>query len=746
MASLYVPIIVNDELNKNRANLFSIATKEIAGKKSEFNGRDVYEFNSKLKKTFSQSFSFDIYEYGKDKKSGVFKNFSENTSSISLGVYCTAYATAYNRQLREKYDSITVTGNYDIDDDKKIILTDVIFLEEKFRVAQQYAKNHADKRHLFIYVSKNTEIEEGETDNLLVIRFSPTDSINLVFAEIFEPVYTVLQQQSLIPLVSDVNFIETKGFLVEKKKLARVSDWHILLFYGEQNSGKTLVAKELCKYLMTVNNCTCDVCSCDEKLEEIILENRKCKDNETFYNYIKEKLSDEDGKISYSDILLLDNVQTTKIEELVICLKKLKKYKNIIITVWYAPQIIDNNVICCSILSVNVLSFEQFSNFIKNITAPDKIRNNQSEFSELIYLLYEKYKNLIGYIPTIIRTLPNNGLRLIIKEIQNTNFSQIKFKNEFALKQALKYMDFLTQSVLFSIIGNRLIGDVDGKFAGKKLNYSIILNNIKNVLLKVPNVLTDFMIQDSLTKLASLNIIQICKSKRRGEFVEMKDSIVEGLLFSSFEDQTTMLIKNLFVNEPTVFVYAKKYKKTEFIIKHVEELNVSISDSGFPRLKDFADIFQGLHIPGRERTKQLRGDGYLIIKPQYIFDHKVHLGNSSKYYCSKEYISSMNAFRFFLRKGDIVVAKTGKCNFAVYDGENECVIANSNVAIIRPYEDSQKVFEEFFSSELGIKYFDKKLKLLDTGKIYGDERVRNGWGLPEITIPPLSMLIEKTDK
>jgi hypothetical protein len=226
----------------------------------------------------------------------------------------------------------------------------------------------------------------------------------------------------------------------------------------------------------------------------------------------------------------------------------------------------------------------------------------------------------------------------------------------------------------------------------------------------------------------------------------MKDSIVEGLLFSSFEDQTTMLIKNLFVNEPTVFVYAKKYKKTEFIIKHVEELNVSISDSGFPRLKDFADIFQGLHIPGRERTKQLRGDGYLIIKPQYIFDHKVHLGNSSKYYCSKEYISSMNAFRFFLRKGDIVVAKTGKCNFAVYDGENECVIANSNVAIIRPYEDSQKVFEEFFSSELGIKYFDKKLKLLDTGKIYGDERVRNGWGLPEITIPPLSMLIEKTDK
>lgn len=561
MATLYVPIIVNDELNKNRPNLFSVTSKEFSGKKSEFNGRDVSELNSKLKKTFSQQFSFDIYEYGKEKKEGVFKNFSENTLSISLGILCSAYATVHNCQLKEKYDSITVTGNYNIDEDKKIILTDVIFLEEKFKTAQQYAKNHADKSHLFIYVSKNTEIEEGEIDNLLVIRFSPEDSINLVFAEIFESVYTDLQQQSLIPLTSNVNFIETKAFLVEKKKLARLDDWNILLFYGEQNSGKTLVAKELCKYLITVNKCTCDVCSVDEKLEEIILENRKSENNKIIHNYLADKIRKDKNNSQNADILLIDNAQTTNISEFIESLKVYKNYAKIVITSWYPIQKAENDIICQHVSNFNIFNLRQFTSFVKDNISPEVLKNNKVEVIDLIDALYENYKNLPGYIPAIVRNLPNNGLKTIITEIKADNLTEFRNKTDFALKQAFNYMDFFSQLVIFAIIGNRLVG--------KKIKNYSISETITKSILKDENLLSDFMISNAISNLCYLNIIQIRKTEKKTEFIEIKDSVLKWLAFNHSFKPNTEKIREILVPSTISFFYAAKLRNITYIDDYI---------------------------------------------------------------------------------------------------------------------------------------------------------------------------------
>lgn len=561
MATLYVPIIVNDELNKNRPNLFSVTSKEFSGKKSEFNGRDVSELNSKLKKTFSQQFSFDIYEYGKEKKEGVFKNFSENTLSISLGILCSAYATVHNRQLKEKYDSITVTGNYNIDEDKKIILTDVIFLEEKFKAAQQYAKNHADKSHLFIYVSKNTEIEEGEIDNLLVIRFSPEDSINLVFAEIFESVYTDLQQQSLIPLTSNVNFIETKAFLVEKKKLARLDDWNILLFYGEQNSGKTLVAKELCKYLITVNKCTCDVCSVDEKLEEIILENRKSENNKIIHNYLADKIRKDKNNSQNADILLIDNAQTTNISEFIESLKVYKNYANIVITSWYPIQKAENDIICQHVSNFNIFNLRQFTSFVKDNISPEVLKNNKEEVIDLIDALYENYKNLPGYVPAIVRNLPNNGLKTIITEIKADNLTEFRNKTDFALKQAFNYMDFFSQLVIFAIIGNRLVG--------KKIKNYSISETITKSILKDENLLSEFMISNAISNLCYLNIIQIRKTEKKTEFIEIKDSVLKWLAFNHSFMPNTEKIREILVPSTISFFYAAKLRNITYIDDYI---------------------------------------------------------------------------------------------------------------------------------------------------------------------------------
>lgn len=738
MTKLYVPI--NIERQQNSFNLYEVES-EISGI-TLFNGCSVLSQQVKLDLLFkNECFDFRII---KEKSETPFLDFNGNkdsstVDSISLGIFCSAYAKLNNRQLKDKYDSIIVTGNYNIAEYGKINLADVIYIEGKFKAAKQYAKNHADKKHLFIYVSKNPEIKEGETDNLLVIRFSPADSINLVFAEIFEPIYTDLQQQSLIPLTSDVNFIETKEFLIEKKKLARLDDWQILLLYGEQNSGKTLVAKELCKYLMTVNNCTCDVCSVDEKLEEIILENRKCKENEKLYKYIDETLVEEYGKVASSDILLIDNVQTVNIDDFLEALKSYKKYQNIVITSWYNSKINNKKNFRKAISSLNLLNQQQFSNFVRNLLPYEVIQNNNSEISTLISFLYEKYSNLPGYIPTITRSIPNNGLKNFIEKLRIEDLTEFKNKTEFALKQALKYMDFFNQAVLYSILGNRQACDAHGKI--EKLNPGKISYNIKNVLLKEPQILTDDMIQASITRLCALNIIQIKRSKRRGEFIEIKDSIAKVLLFSDFKGQPTELLRKLFIFSHLMAINEKRYKMTELINKRQKNLLNKITSPKYPKLKDLAEVFTGLSIPATIRTKREELD-YLIIKPQYIFDYTVHLGNNCKYYCSKNFTSSIrNVEKYFLKKGDIVVNtkknNNGSFTFAIYNADNNIAIANLGIVIIRPKDNYFASLENFFSSEEGKKQFDEVLKLFYANGIEGGE-VK--FYLSEISIPLLPEL------
>ena len=571
MSKLFVPIIVNEELEESRCNLFSVIShkREITNyHDSEFNGYSYPYLDKILKCIFpANTFSFDILEYDKNPEFGVFENFSENTASISLGVFCSAYAEINNRTYKSTYDSITLTGNLQIDNGK-IKLSDVIFIKEKFEAATNYAKNHANKKHLFIYVSTNNEIEEGETDNLLVIRFSPTDSINLVFAEIFEPNYSDLQKQSVIPLDSDINFIETKEFLIEKKKLARLDDWHILLLHGEQNSGKTLVAKELCKYLMTVNNCTCDVCSIDENLEEKILENRKLENNKELYDYLADKIQRGKNNSQNADILLIDNVQTAHINEFV---KSLKGYKNnyakIVITTWYPIQKNANGIICQSVSDFNTFTLRQFTSYVRNNISLKVLKTNKEEIIDLVEVLYEKYKNLPGYIPAIVRNLPNNGLKKIIDEINADNLTEYKDKSDFALKRAFDYMDFFSQLVIFAILGNRLVG--------KKIKTHSIIEAISKAVLKEENLLSEYMISNSISNLCSLNIIQIRKTKNKSEFIEMKDSDLDWLVFNHSINQNTEKIRALLVPSSISFIYAAKFNNMSYIEEYIKTVQNS---------------------------------------------------------------------------------------------------------------------------------------------------------------------------
>ena len=133
-------------------------------------------------------------------------------------------------------------------------------------------------------------------------------------------------------------------------------------------------------------------------------------------------------------------------------------------------------------------------------------------------------------------------------------------------------------------------------------------------------------------------------------------------------------------------------------------------------LGSIADVFVGMRIPGWER----KGTDYLIIKPQHIFDYKVHLGNNRKEYCNKDFVKSFADYqKYFLKDGDVLVRMTGKPDFGIYSGEDNKVIANGNTLVIRPNAENKKMLHEFFTSEAGINLFEKNLFKMYARKFCG---------------------------
>nr|MCR5290954.1 hypothetical protein [Treponema sp.] len=423
MATLYVPIIVNDEINKIRANLFSITSKEYSGKKSEFNGREVSEFNAKLKKTFSQSFSFDIYEYGKEKKDGVFKNFSGNTLSISLGILCSAYATAHKHQLKEKYDSITVTGNFDIDDNGKICLHDVIYLKEKYNAVQNYASVNADKKHLFLYVSSEEVVPEGlQENNVLVIRYDGSFPVECIFAEVFEP--TDIQKQCIQSLQQyKKDYIETVSFIKWKKELVQ-SNCNGILLYGASNSGKTLAATNLLKYMIV-----------SATVEEIIWVT--ISDNIAFWDKLRKGLSSKYFEIIKEEFpdqfdmldrlleenkkccLIFDNIEGDFTDRILEFIKNnykgalAKKILKIVITAWKNSE--DRSV-------------------LQNLQLQEKNCETLMVHTDLKYIVYNAFENM-GIVPLSLKDFKENQNKLL------------EFLSELCFDEGKSFPGRITQSI-----------------------------------------------------------------------------------------------------------------------------------------------------------------------------------------------------------------------------------------------------------------------------------------------------------
>jgi len=139
-----------------------------------------------------------------------------------------------------------------------------------------------------------------------------------------------------------------------------------------------------------------------------------------------------------------------------------------------------------------------------------------------------------------------------------------------------------------------------------------------------------------------------------------------------------------------------------------KEIRQLVQNRDTVKIGELADVFSGMMIPSQERKEF--GD-YLVIKPRYIYDGEVHLGNERKVFCSKDIIDNdRRGERCILKKGDVLISTVGRINWAIYSGDNDFAIANQNIAIIRGRKNSDQWLKLFFNSRTGVEYLESQLK------------------------------------
>lgn len=174
-----------------------------------------------------------------------------NKESITLGVLCSLKELKENYQIKDKWGSVTVTGNIDVK--ASTCLKTVSGISQKFLAVRNYARMHSDEKHAFIYVSNN-KYSLGEYEkNITVYHFDENDNLEYIFAEIFEPQFTEEQKILLGENIfaRKTRFVETLFFEKIKRNALKVN-WNGYFLKAGSETGKTSLTYALCQYLMQI--------------------------------------------------------------------------------------------------------------------------------------------------------------------------------------------------------------------------------------------------------------------------------------------------------------------------------------------------------------------------------------------------------------------------------------------------------------------------------------------------------------
>lgn len=548
MAKLYVPIV------SNKNELFEVKT--VFDEDLSVNGfyyhsdcENVDPLLKKLKDAFSDDIKARIKIRKGDEK---FKSFDSSTQSVYLGIFVSLFSYLKKREFSKKYSTITITGNFSVCN-KKIKLEAVSEIQNKFEAAKNNASFFPDEKHLFIYVSDEEEnpVQEGWHKNLFVVSLSSKEKIECVFAEIFEP--AALQKKAIFSFLDSRyknEYVETPSFVEWKKELVG-GERAGFVIQGKSNSGKTIAAANLCKYLLITNSC--------EKIIWITI-----GDNKRFWNKITEStgnlLSFDKTKIIKNEFLeqfsnldefladkktvclVIDNIEGNFVDEILAFIND--NYKEpidqgilkIMLTSWYKSR--DKELVKNLHLSeknaekleitrneFNYIVFsvlETFQNKSVYFESPVELQNT------LLNLLYKQCFSgdviYPGYVALALAPLRDIELAELIKRYEQEDIKKLSAKKRI-LKIDFEVLDPISQLVFFSFLGiHNYWGEINAEEISRTLNTKIFnSSNVGNSFISEKNV------ADSVKKLVKKDFLQ--KNDKNSYFI--KKDVVEYCIFSN---------------------------------------------------------------------------------------------------------------------------------------------------------------------------------------------------------------------
>lgn len=548
MTKLYVPIV------SNKNELFEVKT--VFDEDLSVNGfyyhsdcENVDPLLKKLKDAFSDDIKARIKIRKGDEK---FKSFDSSTQSVYLGIFVSLFSYLKKREFSKKYSTITITGNLSVCN-KKIKLEAVSEIQNKFEAAKNNASFFPDEKHLFIYVSDEEEnpVQEGWHKNLFVEALSSKEKIECVFAEIFEP--AALQKKAIFSFLDSRyknEYVETPSFVEWKKELVG-GERAGFVIQGKSNSGKTIAAANLCKYLLVTNSC--------EKIIWITI-----GDNKRFWNKITEltgsSLSFDKTKIIKNEFLeqfsnldesladkktvclVIDNIEGNFVDEILAFIND--NYKEpidqgilkIMLTSWYKSR--DKELVKNLHLSeknaekleitrneFNYIVFsvlETFQNKSVYFESPVELQNT------LLNLLYKQCFSgdviYPGYVALALAPLRDIELAELIKRYEQEDIKKLSAKKRI-LKIDFEVLDPISQLVFFSFLGiHNYWGEINAEEISRTLNTKIFnSSNVGNSFISEKNV------ADSVKKLVKKDFLQ--RNDKNSYFI--KKDVVEYCIFSN---------------------------------------------------------------------------------------------------------------------------------------------------------------------------------------------------------------------
>lgn len=548
MAKLYVPIV------SNKNELFEVKT--VFDEDLSVNGfyyhsdcENVDPLLKKLKDAFSDDIKARIKIRKGDEK---FKSFDSSTQSVYLGIFVSLFSYLKKREFSKKYSTITITGNFSVCN-KKIKLEAVSEIQNKFEAAKNNASFFPDEKHLFIYVSDEEEnpVQEGWHKNLFVEALSSKEKIECVFAEIFEP--AALQKKAIFSFLDSRyknEYVETPSFVEWKKELVG-GERAGFVIQGKSNSGKTIAAANLCKYLLVTNSC--------EKIIWITI-----GDNKRFWNKITEStgnsLSFDKTKIIKNEFLeqfsnldesladkktvclVIDNIEGNFVDEILAFIND--NYKEpidqgilkIMLTAWYKSR--DKDLVKNLHLSeknaekleitrneFNYIVFsvlETFQNKSVYFESPVELQNT------LLDLLYKQCFSgdviYPGYVALALAPLRDIELAELIKRYEQEDIKKLSAKKRI-LKIDFEVLDPISQLVFFSFLGiHNYWGEINAEEISRTLNTKIFnSSNVGNSFISEKNV------ADSVKKLVKKDFLQ--RNDKNSYFI--KKDVVGYCIFSN---------------------------------------------------------------------------------------------------------------------------------------------------------------------------------------------------------------------